>query len=246
MRSSFKSQGLPRELAVKFPFYTEGTVNGTTTAQTRLVILGNSLDPKPQALQGAIATPPSSAQITSGDFLVPGHEEYTAFYGTSLVTGSSWTLQFTNQDIDSATRIFVLVCPYQVGRIGSSGVGTLPARIAELDSLSDVDLAAQPYAKVYNLNQVSSGHETRTFQVYRRTASMIGIKDLKDRITIAAEDLPLTPGDELPAEGWFIYARAAGGAESVPLNYTVRGMVYSHLTNRSPLGMPTAITPPIE
>lgn len=135
-----------------------------------------------------------------------------------------------------------LVCPYQFGRIGNTGVGAIVPRVAELDALSFSSLAAQPYARVYQLNEVSSGHETKFIKFYRRTASMIGIKDLKDRITIAAEDLPLTAGDSLPAEGWFIYLRSSSPSNTV--QYTIRGTVYSHLTNRSPLGLDDAVAPP--
>lgn len=242
VRSSFKAQGLPRELAVKFPFYSRGQLGGDGVFFNRFVILGNSLDPIPQVLQGPIGSPPSSDQIQVGDWLVPGHEEYSRFYGTSIVTGSGWKIQITNP-FEARVRVVVLVCPYQVGRLGGTDTGSLIERIGELDALHFRDLCSQPYARMYELGESLSGQASKFFKVYRRTATMIGVKDLKDRITIAGEDLPLVAGDQLPVEGWFIYMRSEGVITDA-VNVVVRGMIYAHLTNRAPLGLDAATIGP--
>lgn len=238
VRSSFKAQGLPRELAVKFPYYSRGQLGGDGVFFNRFVILGNSLDPIPQVLQGPIGSPPSSNQIQVGDWLVPGHEEYSRFYGTSIVTGSGWKIQITNP-FQARVRVVALICPFQIGRIGVSAPGALIDRIAELDVMHFRDLCSQPYARVYELGESLSGQASKFFKVYRRTATMLGVKDLKDRITIAGEDLPLEAGDFLPAEGWFIYMRSEGVITDA-VNVVVRGTIYAHLTNRAPLGLDAA------
>lgn len=255
--ASFKSQGLPRELAVKFPFYSERPLVNTQSAVNRVVILGNSLDPTPAALQGPTSTPPSSQTVTLGDVLVPGHSEYTGFYGVSQVMGSAWTIQFTNlfgegpesAPVSLANRVVALVCPYQLrpGTTPANQPAFLLERIEELDSMRFEDLCAQPYAKVYNLNSPESGHETRIIKIYRRTKSLIGVKDMKDRLSVSSETLPVAVGNVLPSEGWFIYLRMAplpGGLVQGVVAMTIRGQVYAHLTSRAPLALESAASLP--
>lgn len=234
-RASFKSQGLPKELSVKFPYHF--TLGAALSALNRMVIMGNSLAPVPTALQGPVATPPSSTDIIAGDVLVPGHTEYTGFYGSSMVTCSSWRIQFINNG-DVPSQFVVCTVPYQVQLDTVANPATLLNRIAELDAFSFDSLACQPYCKTYQLNEVSSGHESRIVKVTRSTRKMIGVKNIKDRIAIASESLPLIEGNSLPQEGWFTYIRLA--PDSGGLLTTVHGTVYSHLTSRAPLALEAA------
>lgn len=222
---------------MKTPHYSYGGMGTVGTLSTRrLVFLGNSLDPHPLVLQGDIAFPPSSTTVSAGDVLVPAHDQYSQLYGSSNVLGSSWHLQFTNV-FDATCRVAVVVCPYEATQVGSAG---LLGRVAALDSMSFDNLSVQPYAKVYNLNQPDSGHETKTFRIYRRSKAMLGVTNMKDRKTVASETLPLANGNNLPGEGWFLYCRpdVAGTGSTTYVEFSARAVIYTQLTSREPIEMP--------
>lgn len=243
--SSFKSQGLPKELSVKAPFFAQAAfpIPESGNSPTRVVLLGNSLNPLPASLQGVVGSSPSSTTTLTGDILVPGHTEYSGFYGTSLCTCSSWALRFTNASTTGLTTVVVCAVPYEGDLTTGAQPSELTARIAELDAISFDSVCAQPYAKVFNLNAQTSGHETRTFKFTRSTKKMIGVKDIKDRVALASESLPLIDGQLLPSEGWFLYIRTNTNAvfgQGYPIQLQIKGTVYTHLTSRAPLPLETA------
>lgn len=253
----FRSVGLPRTLSVKFPWFQLRQIN--PQGQYRHVILGNSLDPMPQGLQGLVGTTPT-ATVGPVDSLVPGIAQYSALYGASNVSFSKWTIRIQNNlqrhetvGTDVVTtygtcRVVVFVVPYATpGVYDNTGAPDLSDRIIQLDGLTFTDCCAQPYAKVFNLNGQNSGHETHTFKISRRTKSMIGVTNIRDRLGFSSQTLPINstvaPPDPLPEEGWLIYMRqevtSAFDAPSA-MEYDIKGTIYSTLSIRDmvPLATP--------
>lgn len=239
--SAFRSQGLPLELGVKFPFYYSANLYGPATGENRRVIVGNSLNPAPAVLQGIVGTPPSSTLWSAGDAIVPGYSEYAGFYGTSVVTFSKWNLEFINMNATNTYQLCVVVAPYETNVSSDPSPASLLAQIAAFDAMAFDDLASQPYARVQFLNVSGSGHERAKFSISRSTRQMIRCKNVMDRQALVSEPVTATNSGTqgLPFEGWFIYMRAyigAGGSVmDYDINFLARGVVYTQLVARAPL-----------
>lgn len=242
--SSFKAVGLPRELNVKFPFFTSfpfGT--GTTTnIHRRFIILGNSLNPVPTVLRSAASTLPIPAPTDTlsslQDPLVPAHDEYSALYGRSKVSFSAFTCRFMNTS-SQWLRVCLVPVPYS-----GDDAASLLARIAVLDAMTMDDICIQPYAKSRILGR-DNANASLTVAMKRSTKVMTRVGQTRDNQEVLSQYLPIEAGDEANTlDGWFIYVRIFGTLSSQGVIVDVKGTIYSMLSERSPQTSDRPVEPP--
>jgi len=236
-KSNFKSIGLPKELTVKHPYYSEVSPSASTY---RFIILGNSLDPVPINLAN-VGSAPTSYLVNANDRLVPGLEEYSGLYSTAQTMASSWNLQFVNNytpDVDTqltSARVVMCVIPYY-SVTGAPLPITLETRIAELDAMQFDDVCLQPYAKTVQV-PYANGMNSKFLKVKRSTKTMLRVTNLRDSPEATSQTVPLTDADIAPATtGWAVYVRMIAAAETAAApTVTVKGTLITRYTNRRPL-----------
>jgi len=259
-RATFKSQGLPKELYVKFPYYWQPSGSYSVPISETLagVIFGNTLCPTPSVTQPTTSSLPtaiSSYQVAPNDQIVPGLIQYAGFYTSSCTLGSSLRLEFVfNSITDSPTiTVVLLAVPY-------FDYLDMVAQITTLQAMNFNDLCSQPYAKCRILNVPSSGHEKTIFKSYRSVKSMLKIRDIKGMLNSSNSATHLgTSGSwqdtayysgtyeaayVAPSMGFFWYyavvtnSTTTGNAAQVFIS--AKMVVYSCLADRIPL--PLVIT----
>lgn len=175
-RATFKSQGLPKELYVRFPYYWQPSNSYVIAASETLrsIILGNSVCPTPFQLQPSTSSLGLDPTVDTGDQVVPGLIQYSGLYTSSCILGSSLRLELVFNALSSSPTITVVLLP-----VPYFDYNDFQGQLTALQSMTINSLCSQPYAKSRILNIPSSGHEKTVFKSYRSVKSMLKIRDVK-------------------------------------------------------------------
>lgn len=189
-----------RNLYVKLPYSRVfATSIGTSSAQS-YVFTGNALVPYTAAASGNPA---------AGDVLPGGLIQYGQFYNDAVAFGSSFKCQIMapSTAVNSLLRCVLITMPFRDGVIGGSDQDR-SAVITQLDSYTYEQLIAWPYASWKTLSIGSGGSPTVYFKKFRKTKSMLGVKDVVDGPEFRM-DMPQTTADLAgdPSEGFIWYLR---------------------------------------
>nr|WAE42935.1 MAG: capsid protein [Cressdnaviricota sp.] len=238
--STLRSQGLPKELFVKFPWYQEfdtGEISPSTSIN--YVFNGNSLIP----YSG------NAVSATVGNYIVPALQQYSSFYSESTVTSSSLKLQVIRTDSEAIPLTVTLnAIPYSTdNNQGSVDSGENTGFVRALNTYTAFDVnskAAQPYCQVKRLNVDTSGHETCYMKRFGKVKKFLGISSIRDNHTMLS--LPITnyienPEDSsnsvIPQSGFFYILTISNTdpTNSASCSIQARMSIYTQLSTRSPL-----------
>lgn len=216
-----------RELYVKLHLTQSRNQNITASSGFTLAILGNSLIPLPQLYNGT---------ISSGDLWCAGVTEYASFYNLYRVLGSSIKLQLTQ--INTANVLRCVIVPVAVGGPETGTSYNVADKITELDSLTYDQLIQQPYVTNRILGIASGGPNTLFLKLFRKSKSMIAVKDIRDNqdTMLRLPDITGSNGQILCSSpnAWFYYIRifnAAGTATTI--DYSIKVKYYVQLAGRT-------------
>lgn len=228
-----------KETYVKFPWLRtlQPTILAAPNAQT-YVFLGNSLVPQPTNV--ALFNP------SVGDTWCSGVAEYANFYNFYRVLGASISIQITAVSANNVFRAVLL--PIALGGNETGGANTIANRVFELDALTYDQLAQQPFAQSKTIGVATGGNSTRFFKMFRKSKSMLGIKDIRDQDnTLLRLPDPNGTNGTLSVNdnnAWFFYLRIfnTAGASTQTIEVQVRMKYYTQLTGRTnwvPIAVPS-------
>lgn len=181
-----------RELYVKLPWKQTTTQTATGSGSIDFSFLGNSLIPNP-----------ASTSPSAGEIWAAGTTEYAAFYEYYRVLGSSINIRIVTVEATNGPIRCVLL-PI------AGPINDLSTKITELDGYTYDQLTMLPYAQSRVVGLGNTSNTYTTFKMFRKTKSMVGIKDLRDEDTTRAT-LPDVDGSagsgSLIVSGnvWFYY-----------------------------------------
>nr|WAE42370.1 MAG: capsid protein [Cressdnaviricota sp.] len=239
--STIRSQGLPKELFVKFPWYQEFDTGAIPVSSTvSYVFNGNSLMPY-------TANSPTG---TTGQYVVPALQQYSSFYDESTVTGSSLKLQVIRTDSAAIPLTVTLnAIPFSQLRVTSdSSVTPIDGFTEALNTYLAFDVnskAAQPYCQVKRLNVDTSGHETCYMKRFGKVKKFLGISSIRDnhtQVSLPIENYinPIVQDTRLiPLSGFFYILNITNTdpTNEASCSIQARMSIYCQLSTRRPLGM---------
>lgn len=179
--------------------------------------------------------------IATGDKIVTGIPEYSAFYDEYTPTGVKIKVTITNPNATNLLRLVVLP------RLCRESTGTDKT---ELDAMTYEQLISLPSAQTRTVSVATGGQPIQFIQMYRKTKYMLDIKDIKDNTFIKFE-MPSGVDTTLMTEGtsdidcWYYYVRLfnIGAGTSTGIELRVEMIYYMLLRNRQFIEQLTAVEP---
>lgn len=215
-----------RELYVKLHFTQSRNQIIASQSGLTLAVLGNSLIPLPQLYNGT---------ISSGDLWCAGVTEYASFYNLYRVLGSSIKIQITQITTNNVVRCVIV--PVAVGGPETGTSHTVADKISELDGLTYDQIIQQPYVTNRILGIASGGPNTLFLKLFRKSKSMISIKDIRDNqdTMIRLPDIIGSNGQILCSSpnAWFYYVRIFNAGAQTTIDYSIKVKYYVQLAGRT-------------
>lgn len=227
---SIRPMVYPRELYVKMKSVQLESTNIALSSSTRRFYLGNSSSfYPPQGALTAFVAP--NVVVPAGELYPGGFCEYGSFYDKYRVLGSSITIDgyVTTNSNDSFIRLVFI--PIQPSPDGAGDA--IEDMINQLDAYDFNQLMAYPQAQYRQAAIQTGGFAHYKFKCFRKTKTMLNIKDVRDQHENLNSDMPTTTGTggQRPSSTyqWGYYFRAfndsATTAQNIKQTVTVKSYV---------------------
>lgn len=216
-----------RNLYVKLPYSRVFASSISANSAQSYVFSGNALVPYTAAADGSVAV---------GDILPSGLIQYGQFYNDAVAFGSSFKCQIVApaQAANTLLRCVLITMPFRSGPGGVTDQ-TRSALISQLDSYSYEQLVAWPYASWKTTSIGAGGTPSVYFKKFRKTKSMLGIKDVVDN-SFLNMDMPQTTADLAGNPGigfiWYLRIFNRSGTDAVSPEVVVKMSTYLKMSTR--------------
>lgn len=223
---TIKSLVMPKNLNVKLR--STYNFNTDTTTQDRWVFLGNSIIPycsSGQTGSGPISYPGSTMLPVNGDTIDAGALEYGQFYESYFSHGSAISVDVVSLNAGPSNILNAVLIPVNY-KINPN----------DLDNLTFAQAMSYAGARYTKLGPSTGGPNRRLLKAFRKTKTMIGIKDVQDDedLECAMPKSNITNAASMvPTDGFYWYFKIYPAPSAMEYSVTVKIAGYFTLNDRS-------------
>lgn len=222
---------IARNLNVKLPWVKTFNDDVLGSGSKTYVFQGNTIIPH---------TSLSSGHPSSGDNIPSGLLQYSQFYNKGIVYGSSIKIEIVNPTVQTsvANGVFraVLISVPFTNQTDDGYEDT----ISQLNSYTYEQLLSWPGAKWKMISSSSGSNNRCFFKMFRKTKSMVGVKDMRDQINDNNDlSVHLPDGETVSTSyrrastGFIYYLKLFNLSTNVQVpDITVRMKLYMGMTQR--------------